>query len=73
MTRFSITVDSELLEEARRLAQARTKREVIEQALREFVVRRRLKELEGLVGSGLVGMDLDELHQWRESTTAESR
>lgn len=68
MTRLSITVDSELLEEVVRLAQARTKREAIEQALKEFVRHHRLQELQALAGSGLAEMDLEELRRWRQSS-----
>jgi Arc/MetJ family transcription regulator len=68
MTRLSITVDSELLEEVVRLAKARTKREAIEQALKEFVRHHRLQELQALAGSGLAEMDLEELRRWRQSS-----
>jgi Arc/MetJ family transcription regulator len=67
MTRLSITVDPDLLEEVRRLAKVQTKREAIEQALQEFVRHHRLRELQALAGSGLVEMDLDELQRWRQS------
>jgi Arc/MetJ family transcription regulator len=69
MTRLSITVDPELLEEVLRLAQARTKREAIEQALKEFVRHRRLQELQKLAGSGVAEMDLEELGHWRRSSS----
>ncbi|MDI3532018.1 MAG: Bacterial antitoxin of type system, VapB [Synergistaceae bacterium] len=65
--RLSATVDPELLEEAKQLAKAKNKREAIELALREFVLRRRLKNLAELAGSGLVEMDVEELKRWRES------
>ncbi len=65
--RLSVTVDPELLEEAKQLAKAKNKREAIELALREFVLRRRLKNLAELAGSGLVEMDVEELERWRES------
>jgi Arc/MetJ family transcription regulator len=68
MMRLSITVDPELLEEVRRLAQVRTKREAIERALQEFVRQHRLQELQGLVGSGVVEMELEELRRWRQSS-----
>jgi Arc/MetJ family transcription regulator len=67
MARISVTVDPELIEEARRLAQVRTKREAIERALQEFIRHHRLQELQVLAGSGLVEMDLDELRRWRQS------
>ncbi|MBI4494355.1 MAG: type II toxin-antitoxin system VapB family antitoxin [Chloroflexi bacterium] len=72
MARFSITVDPALVEEARQLAQAKTKREAIEQALREFIQRRRLTRLAELGGSGLVELDEADLRRWRESATPES-
>ncbi len=64
MTRLSITADAKLLEETKRLARVRTKREAVEKALQEFVLRRKLKEL---MGAGLVEMDLKELKRWRQS------
>ena len=67
MTRISVTIDPALIEEARRLAQVRTKREAIERALQEFIRHHRLQELQVLAGSGLVEMDLDELRHWRQS------
>ncbi len=63
--RLSVDVDPELLEEAKELAGVRTKREAIEIALREMILRRRLKDIAGLEGSGLVEIDLDLLRQWR--------
>jgi Arc/MetJ family transcription regulator len=69
MMRLSITVDPELLEEVRRLAQVRTKREAIERALQAFVRYHRLQELQALAGSGVVEMDLEELRCWRQSSS----
>jgi Arc/MetJ family transcription regulator len=66
--RLSITVDPELLEEVLRLAKVRTKREAIEQALKEFVRHHRRRELQALAGSGLAEMDLEELRRWRQSS-----
>lgn len=63
--RLSVTVDPGLLEEARILAGVRTKREAIEIALREMVLRRRLQDLMRLEGSGLVELDLEQLKEWR--------
>jgi Arc/MetJ family transcription regulator len=68
MRRLSITVDPELLEEVLRLAKVRTKREAIEQALKEFVRHHRLQELQALAGSGLAEMDLEELGRWRQAS-----
>jgi Arc/MetJ family transcription regulator len=72
MTRLSITVDEHLVEEARTLAHVRTKREAIEQALREFVQRRQVARLIGLMGSDLVEMDPTELRKWRDSGIPDS-
>jgi len=66
--RLSISVDPELLEEVRRLAKVRTKREAIERALQAFVRQHRLQELQALAGSGVVETELEELRRWRESS-----
>lgn len=67
MTRMSITVDEKLVEEVRAIAQTKTKREAIEQALREFVQRRRALELADLMGSDLVEWDVEDIRKWRDS------
>jgi len=41
--RLSVTLDPELVEEAVRLLKARSKRQAIEAALKEFIRRRRLE------------------------------
>ena len=64
-TRLSVTTDPELLEEARQLANVKTKQEAVERALQEFVSRRRLKDL---AGSDLVDMNLEDLERWRRSS-----
>jgi metal-responsive CopG/Arc/MetJ family transcriptional regulator len=68
MIRLSITVDPELLEEVRRLAKVRTKREAIERALQEFVRQHRLQELQVLASSGVIEMELEELRRWRQAS-----
>ena len=68
MMRLSISVDPELLEEVRQLAQVRTKREATERALQAFVRQHRLQELQALAGSGVVEMDLEELRRWRQAS-----
>ena len=67
MSRFTISVDPELLSEAMRLAGKKRKREVIELALRELVRKYRLAELKKLAGSGLVDWTPEELSSWREA------
>ena len=72
MTRFSVTLDEKLVDEAQALADARTKRETIEQALREFVQRRRLAKLVELMGADLLDMDVADLRQWRATSRPNS-
>ncbi len=72
MSRMSVSVDPELLEEVRRLAKAKTKREALDQALRSFVQRKRMDELMALAGSSLVDMELKELLRWREASVRET-
>jgi len=69
MRRLSVTVDPELIEEAMNVGGVKTKREVIEQALREFVRARALAGLRGLAGGDLVELTEEELAGWRESAT----
>ncbi len=71
MTRLSITVNEELLEEARRLTKSRTKRETIERALTELIQRQRIAKLIALAGSDIINMDLDELLRQRQMSASE--
>jgi Arc/MetJ family transcription regulator len=48
--RTNIEIDNELMEEALKVTGSRTKREVVDLALRELVQRRRRKDLLDLVG-----------------------
>ncbi len=65
MARLSADVDPAVLNEAQRVSGAKTKRETLDRALREFIARRRAQELAGLAGKGLVNMTGEELAQWR--------
>ncbi|GAB4256586.1 type II toxin-antitoxin system VapB family antitoxin [Deferrisoma sp.] len=65
MGRWSVAVDDRLMEEVVRLSGARTKREALECALREYVRRRRVEELASLAGSDIVDMSVEELEKWR--------
>ncbi len=67
MNRLSITVDPKLLEESKRLAGVKTKREAVELALRDFVRSHRMQELAELEGSDLVDMSPADLRRWREA------
>jgi len=54
-----IILDDNLLEEAMRLSHAKSKREVIDLALREFVSRHSPKNILDLVGQDLIDPDYD--------------
>jgi Arc/MetJ family transcription regulator len=57
--RTNIVLNDALVSEAMRMAQARTKREVVDLALREFVARRRQRQILDLVGEPLLDPDYD--------------
>jgi Arc/MetJ family transcription regulator len=58
-TRTNIVLDDKLLAEAMKLTRTRTKREVVDIALREMVARRRRKNVLELVGQDLIAPDYD--------------
>ena len=68
MTRLSADVDPKILDEAQQLAGAKTKRETIDRALREFIAHRRTQELASLAGSSLVEMSIEKLKAWRSES-----
>ena len=55
--RTNIVIDDALVEEAFAVSGAKTKRELVDRALREFVARHKRRDLMDLYGSD--GMDLD--------------
>jgi len=57
--RTNIVLDDALVSEAISVSGARTKREVVDLALRELVARRRQRELKTLVGRELIAADYD--------------
>lgn len=57
--RTNIVLDEELVAEAMRVTQARSKREVVDRALRELVSRRAQHDLRELVGQNLLDPDYD--------------
>ncbi len=57
--RIRIVLDDRLLREAMRLAGTTTKRETVDLALRDFVARRRQRELLALARRDLVAPDYD--------------
>jgi Arc/MetJ family transcription regulator len=57
--RTNIVLDESLVGEAMRVSGARTKREVVDIALRELVERRHQRALRKLAGSDLIAPDYD--------------
>ena len=57
--RTNIVLDDALVQEAQALSQIKTKRELIDQALREFVAHRRRLDLRELKGVGELRPDYD--------------
>jgi len=57
--RTNIVLDDQLIEEALRLSKAKTMREAVDLALREFVARRKERDVLDLVGQDLIAPDYD--------------
>lgn len=57
--RTNIVLDDQLVQEAQALSQIKTKRELIEQALKEFVANRKRLNLRELKGMGGMRADYD--------------
>jgi Arc/MetJ family transcription regulator len=57
--RTNIVLDDRLVQEALALSGARTKREVVDLALRQMVARHRQRALKSLVGRDLLASDYD--------------
>jgi Arc/MetJ family transcription regulator len=57
--RTNIVLDDELVKEAFEHSNAKTKRELVDQALREFVANHRRKDVRELRGKGLIRPDYD--------------
>ncbi len=66
MARMTVTVDDELLDEAKRLSGARTKRETIEAALRDLVARMRRRRIASHAGTVEIELTHEKLRRWRE-------
>jgi Arc/MetJ family transcription regulator len=64
--RMTVTLDEKILEEARMISGKKTKREVIEEALREFVRRKRREEALKHAGKIDMDIDLEDLMKMRE-------
>ncbi len=68
MPKTLINIDEGLLDEARRLANVRTKRDAVHTALREFVRRRRIERLVAAAGKSSIRWtpaDVRRMREWR--------
>ena len=68
MTRLSITIDDQLLENAKRITNARTKREAVQRALEDLVRRDAIAGLIALAGSDIIEMTPEELREMRDAS-----
>ena len=57
--RTNIVLDDRLVKEAMRLSKARTKREAVDRALRDFVSRGKQRDILALIGEGVIAPDYD--------------
>jgi Arc/MetJ family transcription regulator len=64
--RSTIDIDGDLLEEARELTGAKTKKDVIDISLRELVSKKRREHLAAMFGSSPLDMSPDDLEKMRE-------
>lgn len=63
--RFTVVIDPALIEEAKRVSGAKTKREAIEIALKEMIRRRRLKDAAAHAGRIEMALTLEDLERQR--------
>lgn len=64
--RMSVALDEKLLEDAQRLIGKKTKREVIDEALRDIIRKKRREHAIAHAGKIKIDMTLRELHALRE-------
>ncbi|MCK4309306.1 MAG: type II toxin-antitoxin system VapB family antitoxin [Candidatus Atribacteria bacterium] len=64
--RTTINIDKRLLEEALKLTNARTKKELINLSLKEFVRRRHLEKLKKRLGKCDLNLNLSSLEEMRK-------
>ncbi len=63
--RATIVIDDALFKEAFSLSNAKTKKELINLSLQEYVRKKRLEHLAGMYSSGAVTMTCEELEEYR--------
>jgi Arc/MetJ family transcription regulator len=66
MARTTLDIDEELMDEALAVAEASTKKGVVEEALRELVRARRIESLRRRLGKFDLGLTHEELRRMRE-------
>jgi len=64
--RTTIDIDKELLEEALKISKVRTKKDLINLSLKEYIRRMRLKSLKKKLGNYDLKIDLNDLEKGRE-------
>ena len=64
--RTTIDIDNALMEEALKISKVRTKRELINLSLKEYIRRIRLKSLKKRLGNDDLTIDLKDLEKGRE-------
>lgn len=67
MAKTLLDIEEDLLEEVRRLANVRTKREAVEVALREFVRRRAAENLAAAAGKSTMRWTPADIRKMREA------
>lgn len=65
MARTTLNLDEKLLEDAGHYANGKTKKAVIEEALRDFVNTRRRQALKRMIGNFEIDLTLEELRKMR--------
>ena len=63
--RTTLDLDEKLLDDAKRLTKAKSKKEVVEQALSELIRSRRIEELRKMVGTDAIDLTLEDLRRMR--------
>jgi len=69
--RTTIDIDKALIEEALKISKLRTKRELINLSLKEYIRRMRLKSLKKRLGNYDLTLDLKDLEKGREDEQTE--
>jgi Arc/MetJ family transcription regulator len=64
--RSTIDINDELIEEAKALTGAKTKKAVVEHSLRELIRKKRREHLAGLFGSAVLDIGPDDVEKMRE-------